>query len=85
MGNAYHSVPLTIKLSPSESVVVCPGYLARLPGVVDASKAHAAMKHGELSTVFPDPANSVVEGALEVADSFSLHHSAMLRAAGDQR
>jgi hypothetical protein len=85
LGNAYHTVPLTIKLSKTESVQVCPGYLVRLPAVVEAAKAHAAFRVGELSTVFPNPGNAVVEGALEVGASFSAYDSAMIRAARDQR
>jgi hypothetical protein len=56
-----------------------------MQAVVDASRAHAAMKFGELSTVYPDPANSVVEGALEIAASFGAYEVAMVRAARDQR
>ena len=76
LGNAHGSVSLVVEGLPQ----VCPGYLARLPAVVEASKGHAAMRHGELSTVFPDLPNAVVEGALEVESSFSAFSSAQLKA-----
>lgn len=57
----------------------CPGHLGRLPGVIESAQGYAAFKVGELSQVFPDPDQAVVEGVLALQSAFSRYESAQLK------
>lgn len=50
---------------------VCPGWIVRQPAVEELTQAYVALEKGELDTVFPDPGNVVVEGALVCAQAMN--------------
>jgi hypothetical protein len=77
--------PTEIRLSATEAVTICPGYLVRLPAVVEAAQGYLALTYGELSTVFPRPSHAVVEGALEVGAARTRHEAAELVKMRDKR
>lgn len=52
---------------------VCPGYLVRLPAVVECAQAGAALEKGELSTFFPGQQAALLEGAMLSVQAFNLY------------
>ena len=58
---------------------ICPGYVARLPGVNEAARAHLAFKQGELTTFFPDPSNALLEAVEECEHAFNEYRNQKMR------
>lgn len=50
---------------PVRELGICPGWLVRLPTVIDAFKARMAMDKGELSTFYPNADNAFLENAMD--------------------
>jgi hypothetical protein len=58
---------------------VCPGWLVRQDAVAEGSRAYAAFDKGELSTLFPEPTNALLEATEAASQSFNKYQSYKLR------
>lgn len=56
-------------------VDVCPGWLVRQPGVVEAAEAYAAMEAGILDRYDPDGLHVVTQAAMLCQRSFNVHQA----------
>lgn len=50
---------------------VCPGWVVRQPLVEEIAQAYVAFEKGNLDSIFPDVADCVAEGVLEMSRSFA--------------
>jgi hypothetical protein len=69
---------------PAE-VPCCPGYLVGLTTVREAGLAAMALKHGELSTYFPDGENAVLDAASAMLASWNAFEAAETKRAARER
>lgn len=59
----------------------CPGYLARMPSVIECMQATAALQHGELGTLFPNAPAAILDGAIAGIQSMNLYEAEQLKKA----
>lgn len=62
--------------SAPKELRLCPGYLVRLPGVVDAAAAAEAAEAGLFAAAYPDPDQVEVEGAILVRRAHNAYQAA---------
>lgn len=78
IGARPEGVPPAFNGEPYE-VDVCPGWLVRQPGVVEAAEAYAAMEAGILDRYDPEGLHVVTQGAMLCQRSFNMHQAAKQR------
>lgn len=71
-------LPETIGGQPYD-LDVCPGWVARQPGVVEVMQAYTPFDKGALGVFFPDPPNHLLEGVLAAKQAFSRYESESLK------
>lgn len=75
MGVRGHQVDL-------HEIGICPGFLTRMPAVIEAVQASVALKHGELRTFFPNSEAAILEGAMLAQQAFNLYELMKTKEAG---
>jgi hypothetical protein len=58
---------------------VCPGYLARLPAVIEGGHATMAFRSGELSTFYPDPPAPLIDAVSILSSAFNQYEADQIK------
>jgi hypothetical protein len=64
---------------------VCPGYLVRLPAVIECVQARSALEHGALAQYVPGNEAAALDGAMLASSSFNAYEIEQIKNAGRDR